>query len=174
MNNMESYKFSQYLHNFSVWTAASAVNRNFTTTKNISDVINKICLIKFVLKYPKMTPEKFNRLHKKLCNYIINEFEKMKIKCSYGRAAKIIAIYLKTSIIITEKGEGSFTNVIHPPIDRIFLNNISNKFKEKDFDFKKVAWTKLTENEYWKIYDKILERIKFFNWQLEEYWNPVS
>ena len=45
-----SYTFIDHLHNYSVWTAARAVQRGYTTTKNISAAIDKTELSKLAEK----------------------------------------------------------------------------------------------------------------------------
>lgn len=42
-----TYTFEDHLHNFAVWTSARAVQRGFTTTKNIKEVIEQTQLRAF-------------------------------------------------------------------------------------------------------------------------------
>jgi hypothetical protein len=165
------YDIYEHKHRFSIWTAARAVQRSFTTTLNISLVINNTNLRDFAESKIKInSQEEFDSLQRFWSNLIIDEFNKLEIDASYGRAAKMVAVYLKTSIIIGAKPTDPTINFIHPPIDRIILKNLSTikAFKE----FRKLNWTKLDEQSYWQVVDTIRKELNMFNWKLELSWHP--
>lgn len=115
-----NYTFQDHLHNFAVWTAARASQRGFTTTENIKSAIDACGIKEFVSENKEMTAEKFDKFHQKIAKSIMNYLNnKSRKKTSYGRAAKIIAVYLKTSIVIRDAGKSSLAKIIHPPIDSI-------------------------------------------------------
>jgi len=164
------YRFSDHLHNYACWTAARAVQRNFTTTDNIINAIETSDLMN-VSENSILIAEKFDNFHRICCNQIIRHFhENNNIITSYGCAAKIIAIYLKTSVVIVNSGSGDLAKVIHPPIDRILLKNIDSE--HKDLKVMEKPWTLLTENDYFELIGK-LRTLEFDNfWELEAYWKP--
>ncbi len=168
------YKFSEHLHNYSVWTAARASQRGWKNAKTplIKEAIDNSDLkILHTLKEIN-SPEKFDNFHRVTATKIINSLSLRDIKASYGRAAKIIAIYLKTSIIISELGEGLFSEIIHPPIDDILLKNLNKA--NKTLGLRGVKWTKLTEKDYFEIIKK-LRTLEFENfWELEKYWTLTN
>ncbi len=51
-------------------------------------------------------------------------------KMPFGWAAKMIAVYFKTTCYVGGFGRENLDNVIHPPIDRILVRNLKKKFKE--------------------------------------------
>ena len=171
MNN--SYSFQDHLHNYATWTAARAVQRNFTNTKNIKIAIDKSKLKDFSELQNCNTPEDFENFHRECTKEITNIFIKQGIpqdKSTYGRAAKIIAIYLKTAIIIPSGGNGIISQLIHPPIDRVLSVNFSRKNNIKRLCEK--GWTSLNEDDYWKLCERIKQEGFDLNWTLEKYWHP--
>jgi len=168
-----AYTFENHLHNFACWTAARAVQRNFTTTQNIVTVIEASDLIR-VEEYQIQTAQEFDTFHRRCCKQLIESFKIIlpELDVSYGRAAKIVAIYIKTSVIIKTLGEGNLAKVSHPPIDRILLANIHKDYK--DLNVMNNPWTMLTETEYFELIAKLRTiRIEKF-WELEVYWSVAQ
>lgn len=167
-----TYKFNQHIHNYAVWTSARAVQRGFATTLIIKKAIEKSDLRNFSEDSFKYKSDDFDSFHRVCANQILNALKKTGLKkVRYGRAAKIIAIYLKTAIVICNKGKSSKSKIIHPPIDSILLNNISKKFSELK-ELKSIRWTQLNESKYWELVSKMRTFFGDFNWKLEEYWKP--
>ncbi|RZJ88065.1 MAG: hypothetical protein EOO20_14560 [Chryseobacterium sp.] len=171
---MNNYLFEEHSHNFGVWTAARAVSRNFTSTLYIKNAIDCSGLKEFVASNKVVDQECFNNLHKVWANRIIASLNVAHAKgVSYGRAAKVIAIYLKTTVVLVQRGDSEKSRVIHPPVDRILLRALLKKFPHFTY-LKNVNWTQLDEGSYWVLADKIKVDLKGFNWQLEYYWKPES
>ena len=167
------YTFEQHIHNYAVWTAARASQRGFTTTRKIKTAIESTSLQQFVKKSPNVNSSKFESLHRQWAKELMVSLKKQKVNSTlitYGRVAKIIAIYLKTSVIIRDNASKKLCSIIHPPIDFIFLKNISKQSALKDL--KNHKWTKLNEKQYWDICNRIKNEFNYFNWRLEEYWSP--
>src|SRR5664279_758146 len=102
---MALYNFNQHRHNYAVWTAARAVQRNFTKTENIKVAVESSPLQSFAEDNLTYTAEGFEAFHRDCSHELINSFQKSwGIEASYGRVAKIISIYLKTSVILTSQG----------------------------------------------------------------------
>lgn len=165
------YNLSEHTHRYAIWTASRAVQRSWTTTSKISQVIGKIKLKELVSEMEKLTSQsEFDSLHKRICNSMISEFDLLKIKASYGRVAKILAIYLKTSVIIKAKENNEFLKFIYPPIDRILLKNLPPNVEFKEV--KKLNWTQLDFEKYWSLVNEIREKLGIFDWRLEIAWHP--
>lgn len=121
-----NYNFSQHLHNYGMWTAARAVQRGFTTTRNIAAVVERSGLRDLLNKENSWTSATFDEFHRKTAHAIIDGFKILVIPCSYGQASKIIAIYIKTAVVIREKEP--LKSIAHPPIDGILLTGLHKDF----------------------------------------------
>lgn len=171
-----AYTFTEHLHNYAVWTAARAVSRNFTDTRNIKSAIEKTDLKGLIENKQDFSIDSFDIFHRKTANIIINYFKSvdnnLENKATYGRAAKIIAIYIKTIAVVRDSGISNLAKIAHPPIDSILLTNASKVYKE--FGLNKTKWTKLTEVEYFELINKF-RTIQFdYFWELEQYWSPIQ
>jgi hypothetical protein len=165
------YTFNEHKHRYAVWTAARAVQRSFTTSTKISTAINASSLRTFSESSILISQGEYDEKHREWCNCIISCFARMKVPCSYGRAAKIVAIYLKTSYILPTMGEGTNCSVIHPPIDRILLHALA---KGEHQYLKNYSWTLLTEEKYWELVDKMRVAFPRFDWTLEKDWKAET
>ena len=158
------YTFNQHLHNYALWAASRSVQRGFVSTLKISNAIEKSGLREFVESYNGVGKEEFKVFHSKCAVKIMNALKEN--YCTYGIAAKIIAIYLKTTLIIYNKGQNC--DNIHPPLDKILLTNFLKCNKIKEYTYK--PWTKLNYKEYWKLTALIEKYNGKVNWRLEQYW----
>ena len=114
--------------------------------------------------------EKLLKEQEETANIIINHLDKIGVKTSYGRAAKIISIYIKTAVIIRDSGKGSIAKYAHPPIDAILLTNLHRE--HKNIDVSTIKWTQLSEANYFKLIEKLRTiEVEYF-WELEKYWIP--
>ena len=171
MANVQDYSFKQHLHNYSVWTASRAVQRSFTSTENIQAAIDNSSLRAFAESQALITEIGFDAFHRSCATSIIDSLRHYTgEKSTYGRAAKIIAIYLKTSVILPNSGNCSRSSIIHPPIDSILLKNLSTHLKRPGIMSK--PWTTLNEVDYWGLVSEIKSIFKPFNWTLEVFWLP--
>lgn len=166
-----NYNILEHRHRFAMWAAARAVQRSFTSTEFIREAIEATSLRRFSESELNISSKDYEKLHKEWCSQIETSLNS-KVDCSYGRAAKIIAIYLKTSVIIPEKGLTQRCEVIYPPIDRLLLHALS-KFEELK-DFYNEKWTTFNEVKYSEVADRIRQKFSHFNWRVEEYWNLNS
>jgi len=166
-----NYTFNDHLHNYAVWTAARAVQRRFTTTKNIKSAIESTNLKNLATNNVVMTTDDFDNFHRLTANKIIESFSKMGIKASYGQAAKIIAVYIKTSIVIRDSGVGILSKIAHPPIDNILLTGLHKEFPSLIANG--IRWTKLNEDDYFDLIQSLRQLNLDSFWKLETFWSPA-
>ncbi|MBK7851465.1 MAG: hypothetical protein IPJ66_10105 [Bacteroidetes bacterium] len=164
----DNYSFAEHVHRFAVWTAARAVQRNFTTTGIIRKAIEQTELQNLVFRKDINSPEQFDNFHKKTCDKLITEFRKQGMVPSYGRAAKIVAIYIKTAIVIPERGKSKLSKIAHPPIDSNLLRNLDPKYPE--LKLKSRRWTSLDKDEYFDLIKKFREDFGDCFWKIEVNW----
>lgn len=164
----EQYTIHQHMHNFAVWTSSRAVQRGFTSTKNIANAIEKSGLKDFVESYNGIDKKDFKKFHIKIAEKLI--YELSEYNCTYGMAAKIISIYLKTSLIIYNRGKNC--NNIHPPLDKILIIKLIKCNYIKDYTYK--PWRKFNKKDYWELIT-IIEKHKFnVDWEIEKFWKPFE
>lgn len=166
--------FNKYKHAYATWAAARAVQRAFTKTEIISKAINESRLREFAEDSKIYTQDDFDNFHKECAHKLINSFKKHNIEdVKYGRAAKIIAIYLKTSVIICSSGKCDKSKIIHPPIDSIVLKLIAKKHPDLE-SLKNETWTSFDENQYQNLVKKCRDYRINFDWTLEKDWNAIG
>ncbi|MBE9464701.1 hypothetical protein ACFP1I_04030 [Dyadobacter subterraneus] len=140
-------------------------------TKNISRAITYSEIRQLAEMLSNEIVEDFDALHRVHALKLIKSLREQGLKdVSYGRAAKIIAIYLKTSVILRNGAPTENIKVIHPPIDKILLDKLSAIPGLKGINVN--VWTKLNKEGYWKLVEKLGEHFRYFDWRLEEYWIP--
>jgi uncharacterized protein YbdZ (MbtH family) len=167
-----SYTFTDHLHNYSIWTAARAVQRGWKGAKtiNIKKAIESTELKDIESNLQTLNPSEFDKFHKLIAHKIINSFKSMGLKASYGRVAKIIAIYIKTSITIRDSGTSPISRLAHPPIDNILLTELDRAFPR--LGLKGIKWTQLTEEKYFNIIFKLRTLNLDAFWKTEQFWHP--
>jgi hypothetical protein len=161
---LSAYDIVDHRHRYACWTAARAVQRGYSVkTPEIIGAIENINLNEKVsaLHRTTITAVEFDDFHKEAANRLKIELEKHAFT-SYGRAAKIIAIYVKTAHILVDHSS-ALSRVAHPPIDSILLKNLGIK-NEK--------WTELEEKRYFELIEEFRSKLgdQPF-WKLEYAWS---
>lgn len=178
---MNSYTIEEHRHNFSVWAAARAAQRGFTDVKNLREALEGCGVREFLQQtHAKDTSfEQYRDLHSNWCNSIMEHLESLGLESvTFGRSAKLIAIYLKSMVVIRDETSDLAINVL-PSIDGVLLKNISkDRTLEKDFRKKcaNIKWTQLDENEYNQLIDDLKKYIILDQpmWSLEHYWTVTQ
>ncbi len=98
---VKTYTFNEHKHCYAVWTAARA-QRAFAKNEEIAKAICTTSLRSFLEEDVCISHQHFDAKHVEWCEAIIHFFGDD--KCKYGRAAKIVAIYLKTALILPAQG----------------------------------------------------------------------
>lgn len=171
-----TYSHFQHRHNFAVWCAARAVQRRFTKTPILKKALEESGVVAFVKQNDgvPLAVTDYDKHHEQWCESILETWQLNKINgASYGRAAKLIAIYIK-SMLVVQCDLGQCANVAHPPIDRILLQNIA---KDKNInhphkaEWRRINWTQLDKSRYQQLiadFRQICDGKPF--WSLEKYW----
>jgi hypothetical protein len=171
-----TYSHFIHRHKFVVWCAARAVQRKFAKTIFLRDALEKCGIVEFMEHYNggDISPETFDKLHENWCEAILKSWEEDQVaNGSYGRAAKLIAVYIK-SMIVVQNDQTALSIVAHPPIDRMILQNIS---KDKSINhqnrmyWKAINWLELNKLQYQNLIKDFRQLIndKPF-WVIEKYW----
>lgn len=122
------YDHSEYRHRFAVWAGALAAQRGFTTIERLWDALESTD-VRVLMESPEglnIEPAVFDDKHRTWCRQIVSHLNVQKIEgATYGRAAKLIGVYLKSMVVIAVGSSSRLAKVAHPPIDRVGLKNLA-------------------------------------------------
>jgi hypothetical protein len=183
VDSMDStYSLFTHRHNFAVWAAARASQRGFTNVSTLKAALEASQLhleIQDLSKWP-VRADQFDTFHRLYCNRIVDRLGGANVaNVSYGRAAKLVAVYLKSMIVVSQHAGSTFANIIHPPVDRTLLQALA-KDRRFDQEFRRrcrsLSWTTLSESQYFALIEEFrrneLDRPAF--WMIERYWDPTG
>ena len=174
------YSHFTHRHRFAAWAAARASQRGWVKTPAIIAAIEASGLSKLVAgrrAWPNTVPA-FDRAHRDLCRQIAKHVQsKAKTKSTFGRAAKVVAVYLKSMVVFGPEHSSALARLAHPPIDRTLLKAIARD-AQLDGNLRKICgecnWTELDEDGYYGLIAELrkhgLDKPSF--WMLERYWDP--
>lgn len=176
------YGIEEHRHRFSVWAAARAAQRGFTDVNRLRAAVER-CGVREYLRtcdFEAIDPLAFDALHRTWCRAVMAELIRNEVeKVTFGRAAKLIAIYLK-SVVVLGVGCGSrFSSVAHPPIDSILLSAAAQSptvVSGHKADWARMRWTMLDEESYYRLIEQlraILAPGEPF-WMLEKFWTVTD
>jgi len=176
------YDHFEHRHRFAVWAAARAAQRAFARVEVLRDALEQTDIRQFVADRGSLvtTGEEFDPLHSKWCNAIVGHLSRQGVpNATYGRAAKLVAVYLKSMIVLGEHAASSLARVAHPPIDRILLRTMATSAEVESRHkarWRRVAWTTLDEAGYFELLQQLRETLPPESpwWRLEQYWTPAS
>ena len=179
MTKSIQYDTHEHAHRFAVWTAARAATRGMAggTTENIEKAIGMAKLRNFleakVNEKNTLDFDSYFKVHDGFCKEIVRYFNEIKLECTYGRAAKIVAVYFKTRLLNLESHP--LLNVIFPPIDSVLLKNLAKVFSSEMKNLAHKKWTQFDLEDYKTTIQTITiwsvkNDLKF--WEVEKYWWP--
>jgi hypothetical protein len=123
-----TYDLFEHRHRFAVWAAARAAQRGYTSISVLREALEGSDIVVF-LRDPASVEcgvSRFDQLHLHWCRSIFTTLHNQGIAgTSFGRVAKLVAVYLKAMVVTGPLGTSPLAAVIHPPIDRILLQNIA-------------------------------------------------
>jgi hypothetical protein len=166
------YTERQHRHNFAIWAACRATQRGFASVAVLRQAAEGSTLEAFSWRPTRLGA--FDEQHKKWCAKICSNLEHQGIfGATYGRAAKLVNVYLKSALVLRDLSSQA-AKVIHPPVDRILLSNVA-KILDIEPSVRKLLrstrWTQMDEGRYFEV----IEALREVNgdhpfWTIEEYW----
>jgi hypothetical protein len=116
----------------------------------------------------------FRTLHEGWCRSIVQSLEGSHTKATFGRAAKLVAVYLKSMVVLV-RPDTALARVCHPPFDSILLRNVARApsvHSPHKHTWSKVRWTKLDEMSYYNLVSQLCAIIPDGEpfWKLEQFW----
>lgn len=106
---------------------------------------------------------------------------------TYGRAAKLVNVYLKALFLPSFGTVGttpnnapqrSKTDAIHPPIDRILLDTLAKNdvggYKKDWRKFHNIGWTKFDKSNYQDVLTLVCHVTSGHLWTIEQHWTTKT
>lgn len=175
-----SYTIDTHKHNFAVWAASRAAQRGFLrgTVENFRDAMEGSGISEEVARIAgaDVGPMQYDAWHRDLCRRIVKYLMDAGISdATYGRAAKLVAVYLKVVVIIGGDPICPLARVAHPPIDSILLRNIA-KANPSLRSLAQARWTGLSEADYFDIVNKLRRALGENRpfWEIEKHWTVTN
>jgi hypothetical protein len=170
-----TFTIQEYRLEYAVWAAYRAAQAGSAKAKGpeLSDALKKCGVVAYIDSYDgkEVDPDTYRKNHDKWCEETIkhlkNNFNK---DITYGIAAKLVGIFIKSYFILAGNEKQPLSKVAHPPIDSFLLKGID---KEKGTKLEKeYKWQKLNKDQYYELLEKIrgnLEKDEEF-WKIKKYW----
>jgi hypothetical protein len=116
----------------------------------------------------------FSHGPRRVVRSIVRSLETRTANATFGRAAKLIAIYLKSMVVLV-RPDTALAKVAHPPIDSILLRNVARAREVQSphkHTWAKIKWTQLNEVSYYILVDQLLDVVPGGEpfWMLEQFW----
>ena len=178
------YDMIEHRHRFAAWAAARAVQRGWRSsrTEKLRDALHGCGVTDFVCSPESriIDERRFVEFHRQWCREVIKSLTQQGVAgATFGRAAKLVAVYLKVMVVLSPAGDCDLARVAHPPLDRTELQKVA---AEADVDsqykhlWKTVNWTQLTEENYYSLMGQLRALIPSSDpfWTLEQYWNGAD
>ena len=190
MVGFNEYDLHTHQHRFASWCAATAAGRSPICRFKVKLGVNIIEESRFKETFagynnlPSSQAE-FDCFHRKICCDILcnskkfkNELNGIKGEFTYGIAAKLLNCYLKAiylSSFQVKSGDYKKLHYIHPPIDRILLQNCKKHHPQAFSNINDFSWSKFEEDGYKKVIEIIKSVMKNDPlWKIEYYWDGFS
>lgn len=122
------------------------------------------------------TPQRFDEAHGEWCSTVLAMLQRHGVKdATFGRAAKLIAVYLKSTVVLGADHNSELRRIAHPPIDDILLRALAADTRfdaERRRLWRNTRWTRLDRVAYGMVIESFrvegLEQPEF--WMIERYW----
>ncbi|TVQ30178.1 MAG: hypothetical protein EA376_13895 [Phycisphaeraceae bacterium] len=175
------YTLFEHRHRFAIWAAARAAQRGFTSVRVLRDALESTDIAAFLRDPASLETDQaaFDGRYRGWCIAALGFLENAGVANStFGRVAKLVAVYLKSMVITGPHAESRLAGVIHPPIDAILLKNLARSEAGSQFPqrWRTMRWTMLDEQAYSTLIAelrRVLPEGEPF-WKLEEHWTITS
>jgi hypothetical protein len=178
------YDLFEHRHRFSVWAGARAAQRGWAKAKTpvLGEAVENCGVVGF-LRAETAAPIdelRFEEFHRAWCRKIVTFLEKKGIpNATYGRAAKLVAVYLKAMVVVGPSWNTDLARVLHPPIDEKLLDKVSRSPEISSLHqprWGRIKWTKLDAPAYYQLIAELKESLPDGDpfWTLERFWTVTD
>lgn len=199
---MSNYSFAEHAHRFAVWAAGRAYSRSGGHGGGYSVQYAQRMLEAAGMRdinTPEDLPSKDGIdafIHERIeavraarpATYVHHETrDHLKFRCTYGRAQKLVNVYLKSKLVCGGYHDDERVERLHPPLDRKLLRGLNAvceevagqdeyaEFRKNFLDAQALgdSWVVFTQTTY-EAYIKAVKSLQQDKplWAVEEHWLP--
>lgn len=177
-----AYTLFTHRHRFAAWAAARAAQRGFTSVGKLVEALEGCGVVDFASRVGKrrVSEAEYDAEHAKWCGRIMGRLRRRGVKnVTFGRAAKLVAVYLKVMIVIGPYARAPIARVVHPPIDRILLRGLARAPGIPEpitREWARLNWTTLDKRGYTRLIRQLRDYLGKGEaiWRLEKHWTPTG
>lgn len=187
MRREPTYDIHKHRHIFSAWAAGRASSVALFCrfpVKSAFEIIEHVGLQDINLADELPSPDKLKISHRKWRQKAKDYAKTMESSLFHsevhaknftdGIAAKLINIYLKSKFISGPDVRHENIAALHPPVDRLLLNELARKDVKRAKDWKRYrdkGWSSFSSNDYEEVMGLITDHQNGSPlWQIERYW----
>lgn len=173
-----TYTVEKHRHRFAAWAAARAAQRGWLPSDRLIAALEVSGAPNAVRQEPSQwpaTPVEVDAAHRRWAAALLDQLGGSSDANTYGRAAKLLAIYLKITVVLAGHEQTAFGRALHPPIDALLLRSLAgdDRFAPKVRAlWRGTRWTQLDESRYFQLIESLraagLAQPAF--WAIESYW----
>jgi len=175
---IDNYTIQQHSHRFAAWAASRAASTSKLCRFRVKDGVSwlEACGLshEFTIDHIPTSIE-FDGWHKELRKIIVTKAKRKHPAFSHGIGAKLINVYMKSRFVCSGHIENPRTNAIHPPIDSVLLQALSDYnvggYGKQWLRFKNDGWSKYDSPKYESVI-KLISNVLGEKplWMIEYYW----
>jgi hypothetical protein len=177
-----AYTMTEYRHRYAAWCAARAAGRGLSGGTNAVfrraiEASELPALLRGPADLWPSSAADFDRAHRTWCAAAVSALHANGAEsATFGRSAKLIAIYLKTLAVCGGRESTLLARVAHPPIDRVLLRRLARDERfpaEARAMWADTNWTTLGVDSY----DEVIASLRRAGldaggfWRAEEWWS---
>jgi hypothetical protein len=170
------YSIDEHKHRFAAWAAgraASVIGCRFQVQEGKA-ILEKAEMKKLICSPDNLPlPQDIDSAHREWRRKVIEAAADFPF--THGIAAKLINIYFKAAFVCGGYHNHERVRAIHPPIDRLLLEELSQRNiggrKKIWNEARKIRWSNFNSEQYEKVIHNIRESMEGAAlWQVEKYW----
>lgn len=178
----KTYGRHEHRHRFSLWAAARATQRGLCDVDTLAEALEN-CGVERFLRSADLNAigrSGFDKRHREWCRSVVRFLKARGLrKATFGHAAKLLGMYLKSMVVLGPDFGTAFARVAHPPIDGILLSELSSSDEIKcghRHAWGKVRWTQLDEAGYYALVEELRSCAAADEpfWKLERFWRVTK
>jgi len=172
------YTIEEHTHRLAAWDAATSARASILCRFKVKTGVEILEACGFTAQFSidqLPDPDRVDEVHREWRKKVITEARNRKYTFTDGIAAKLINSYLKARFVCGGYHENERVACIHPPIDSILMESLSDiNIGGKQDEWRRMSkkkWSKFKSQDYEKVILLIRQTIPGQPlWKIEEFW----